>query len=75
MFVGTVSLQRVIQLSWMTTVSGLAVVAVTMMEMVLAGFSEALRPGRSAYNVLPPGRFDLKSCVRQLARMETWRHV
>jgi len=43
----------VIQLSWMTTKSGLAMVAVTVVGMAVAGFSEALMAGRSAYsNVL-----------------------
>ena len=38
-------------------------VAVTEVGMVVAGFSEALRPGRSAYSVVPSGRLDLRSCV------------
>ena len=60
------------QLSWMTTTSGLAVVAVT--EIGMAGFSEALRPGKSAYSLVPSGKLDLSSCVKW-ASMESWRHV
>ena len=40
----------------------------------MAGVSEALRPGRSAYSALPSRRWDLMSCVR-LAEMESWHHV
>ena len=63
MFVGTVSSRRVMRLCWMTT-SGLAVVVATEVGVVVAGFSEALRPGRSAYRVVPYGRWSLRSCVR-----------
>ena len=54
--------------------SGLAVVVVTEVGMVAAGFSEALRPGRSAYRIVVYGIWSLRSCVRW-ARMESWRHV
>ena len=74
MFVGTVSSRRVMQLFWMTTTSGLAVVVATEVGMVAAGYSEALRPGRSAYRVVQYGRWSLRSCVRW-ARMESWHHV
>ena len=74
MFVGTVSSRRVMWLFWMMTTSGLAVVVATEVGMVVAGFSEALRPGRSAYRVVPYRRWSLRSCVRW-ARMESWRHV
>ena len=55
------------RLFWMTTTSGLAVVVATEVGMVAAGFSEALRPGRSAYRVVPYGRWSLSAlvCVRQ----------
>ena len=74
MFVGTVSSRRVMRLFWMMTTSGLAVVVATEVGMVAAGFSEALRPGRSAYRVVPYGRWSLRSCVKW-ASMESWRHV
>ena len=74
MFVGTVSSSSVMQLSWMTTTSGLAVVAVTEIGIIVAGFSEALRPGKSAYSVVPSGMLDLSSCVKW-ASMESWHHV
>ena len=74
MFVGTVSSRRVMRLFRMTTTSGLAVAVATEVGMVVAGFSEAFRPGRSAYRVVPYGRWSLRSCVRW-ARMESWRHV
>ena len=59
---------------WMTIMSGLAMAVATEVGMVVAGFSEALRPGRSAYRVVPYGRWSLRSCVRW-ARMESSRHV
>ena len=74
MFVGTVSSRRAMQLFWMTMTSGLAVVVVTEVGMVAAGFSEALRPGRSAYRIVVYGIWSLRSCIRW-ARMESWRHV
>ena len=55
MFAGTVSLRRVIRLSWMTMMPGVAVVAVTVVGMVVAGFSEALMAGRSV-QCTPSGR-------------------
>ena len=63
MFVGTVSSRRVMRLFWMTTTSGLAVVVVIEVGMVVGGFSEALRPGRSAYRVVPYRRWCLRGAV------------
>ena len=74
MFVGTVSSRRVMRLFWMTTTSGLVVVVLIEVGMVAGGFSEALRPGRSAYRVVPYRRRSLRSCIRW-ARMKSWCHV
>ena len=70
MFVGTVSSRRVMLLFWMTTTSGLAVAVATEVGMVAAGFSEVLRPGRSAYRVFPYGRWSLRSMQCQMGQHE-----
>ena len=48
-------------------------VAVTVVGMVVAEFSEALKPGRSAHSALPP-EGGIGACVR-LIKMESCCHV